>query len=76
MFLGGKFYKFFDYDKYLKEYLKNIKNDKFIFNRYDEVLKNEEWEKIILFNVIKIFPQKILIKFLNKIISNIKRKKR
>lgn len=76
MVLGGKYYKSSNFDKYLKEYLKDIKNNNFIFNRYDEVLKDEEWKKIILFNIIKIFPKKILIKFLNKIISNIKRKKR
>ena len=52
---GNKFSKFQEYDDFLDKYLKMIKEDKFIFKKYKEVLKDESYIKIILFDLVKIF---------------------
>lgn len=75
MLLGNKFLHFKEYDDFLNKYLKMIKKDKFIFKKYKEVLKDESYIKIILFDLIKIFPNKNFIKFLSKIINIIISKK-
>ena len=70
--LGNKFSKFQEYDDFLDKYLKMIKKDKFIFKKYKEVLKDESYTKIILFDLVKIFPNKNLIRFLSKIVEKIR----
>lgn len=70
--LGNKFSKFQEYDDFLDKYLKMIKEDKFIFKKYKEVLKDESYTKIILFDLVKIFPNKNLIRFLSKIVEKIR----
>ena len=70
MVLGNKFLNFEEYNNFLNIYLKMIKEDKFILNKYKEVLKDERYIKIILFDLVKIFPNKYFIKFLSRIINH------
>lgn len=73
MILGNKYSHFEEYDKFLSEYLEMIKKDKFVFKKYKEVLKDESYIKIILFDLVKIFPDKCFIKFLSKLIEKVMR---
>lgn len=70
---GNKFSRFQEYDNFLSKYLKMIKKDKFIFKKYKKVLKDESYIKIILFDLMKIFPNKYFVKFLSKLIEKVKR---
>lgn len=74
MILGNKFDSFKEYDSFIKDYLKDIKEDNFILNKYVEILKDEKWIKIILFDLIKIFSSVYFIKLLKKIINGLNRK--
>ena len=76
MILGNKFSKFHEYDDFLNEYLKIVRKDKFVFKKYKEVLKDESYIKIILFDLVKIFPNKNFIKFLSKLIRLVNGKAR
>lgn len=74
MLLGNKFDSFKEYDSFINNYLKDIKDDNFILDKYVEILKDEKWIKIILFDLIKIFSSVYFIKLLKKIINGFKRK--
>lgn len=74
MLLGNKFDSFEEYDSFINNYLKDIKDDNFILYKYVEILKDEKWIKIILFDLIKIFSSVYFIKLLKKIINGLKRK--
>ena len=56
--------------------LKIVKEDKFIFKKYKEVLKDESYIKILLFDIVKIFPNKYFIKILSKLINLVNSKVR
>ena len=76
MIFGNKFSKFQKYNNLLNEYLKIVKEDKFIFKKYKEVLKDESYIKILLFDIVKIFPNKYFIKILSKLINLVNSKVR
>lgn len=73
MILGEKFTKVDGYNKFLNEYLKCIKKEKFILKKYKDVLNDERWQKIILFDIIKLFPNKLFIYILKRIIKMLRR---
>lgn len=73
MFLGDKFDKFSDYDELLDKYLTSLKKERYILKKYKEVLKDEQWKKIFLFNIIKFYPNKKFVYLLKKLIKNLKK---
>ena len=72
MIVGNKFDYFNNYDKFLDKYLFSLKREKFIFKKYKEVLNDEKLSKIILFNIIKIIPNKKLLYCIKKVAKIIK----
>lgn len=54
MILGGKYSNLFGYENIVKKYLDNIQNEEFILKKNNDVLKDEKWIKILLFNLIKL----------------------
>ena len=76
MIFGNNFSKFQKYDDFLNIYLKIVKEDKFILKKYKEVLKDERYIKIILFDLVKIFPNNNFIKFLSNLIKLVNGKAR
>ena len=73
IFLGDKFDRFSGYDKLLDRYLASLKEEKYIFKKYKEALKDEQWKKILLFDIIKFYPNKRFVYLLKKLIKNLKK---
>lgn len=71
MFFNGRFnleeIKFTVLDEYLRE----IKKEEFIKQKYEDAAKDESVIKILLYNFIKIFNRKEIVLFLAKIIGKI-----
>lgn len=67
MILGSNFDKFNEYDEFLNKYLLDIRKEGFILNKYKGNIVDESINKILLFNLLKIFPKKNVVFILKKI---------
>lgn len=74
--LNDKFDDYEEYNKFVKQYLVSLKVEKYILKKYQEVLNDEQWKKIFIFNILKILPNEKLFYNIKKIIKMIKRKKK
>ena len=74
--LNDKFDDYEEYNKFVKQYLVSLKVEKYILKKYQEILNDEQWKKIFIFNILKILPNEKLFYNIKKIIKMIKRKKK
>ncbi|WP_147329299.1 glycosyltransferase family 2 protein [Fusobacterium mortiferum] len=73
MLLSGRYVNSLpEYEEIIEEYLETISQEKFILKKYEDVIRDERYIKILLFNFIKLFKiDKKKIKKLSLLINNL-----